>query len=105
MNSVGMDMGAMWRLSEDLNAARRFAAFKQQHHHHHNHSNHYPLQHSHRPAAVPVFYNGIPTFWLTRIRIMILFLSLQLLFGLPTQTFRKLKANEVIHCKVYKILK
>jgi hypothetical protein len=63
MNSVGMDMGAMWRLSEDLNAARRFAAFKQQHHnhvhHHHGHNNPYPLHHSHpRTTTVPVFYNG-----------------------------------------------
>lgn len=30
--SVGLDVGVMWRLSEDLNVARRFAARVQQHH-------------------------------------------------------------------------
>lgn len=40
MSSVSVDMSAMWRLSEDFNAARRFAAVR------------YP---THRP---PVIYNG-----------------------------------------------
>ncbi|GAB0093408.1 DNA-binding protein D-ETS-6 [Sergentomyia squamirostris] len=32
MSSVGLDVGVMWRLSEDLNVARRFAVRVQHHH-------------------------------------------------------------------------
>lgn len=56
MSSVCVDVGVMWRLSEDLN--RRFAARVQQHHHpHHVHSHHHP--HSHRTGPVTMIYNGI----------------------------------------------
>lgn len=49
MSSMGVDVGVMWRLSEDLNAARRFAVrVHQQHHQHHHH---------HRPP-MPVIYSG-----------------------------------------------
>ena len=42
MSSIGgIEMNAMWRLSEDFNAARRFTAFK--------------MQHPHRPTVI---YNG-----------------------------------------------
>lgn len=50
MSSVCVDVGVMWRLSEDLN--RRFAA-RVQHHHHHPHHVH------HRPGPVSMIYNGI----------------------------------------------
>lgn len=36
MTSMGVDAGVMWRISEDLNAARRFAVRVQHHHHHHH---------------------------------------------------------------------
>lgn len=51
MSSVCVDMGVMWRLSEDFN--RRFAARVQQHHHpsHHVHSHH------HR-GTMAMIYNG-----------------------------------------------
>lgn len=45
MSSVGLDVGVMWRLSEDLNVARRFAV-RVQHHHH-------P-----RTSGMPMIYNG-----------------------------------------------
>lgn len=50
MSSVCVDVGVMWRLSEDLN--RRFAARVQQHHHHPHHVHH-------RPGTVSMIYNGI----------------------------------------------
>lgn len=40
MSSVGVEMSTMWRLSDDFNAARRFAAVR------------YP---THRPSVI---YNG-----------------------------------------------
>lgn len=59
--SVGLDVGVMWRLSEDLNVARRLAARvqQQQSHHHHHHS-----IHSHRSVASSMIYNGnLSVFW------------------------------------------
>lgn len=56
MSSVCVDVGVMWRLSEDLN--RRFAARVQQHHHHHPHHMH------HRPGPVSMIYNGIFVVWI-----------------------------------------
>jgi len=50
MTSVGIDVGAMWRLSEDLNVARRFAVRMQQHHHHHHAAA--------TAASMPMLYNG-----------------------------------------------
>lgn len=50
MSSMGVDVGVMWRLSEDLNAARRFAVRVHQQHQHHHH-------HHHRPP-MPVIYSG-----------------------------------------------
>lgn len=41
MSGVCVDVGAMWRLSEDFN--RRFAA---------------RVHHHHRPTAVPMLYTG-----------------------------------------------
>lgn len=46
MASVGLDVGVMWRLSEDLNVARRLAVHVQQ------------QQHSHRSVASSMIYNG-----------------------------------------------
>lgn len=52
--SVGLDVGVMWRLSEDLNVARRLAARVQQQQQHHHHS-----IHSHRSSvASSMIYNG-----------------------------------------------
>lgn len=48
---MGVDVGVMWRISEDLNAARRFAVRVQQHHHHH-----------HR-QPVSMIYNGKNKFY------------------------------------------
>lgn len=57
--SVGLDVGVMWRLSEDLNVARRLAARVQQQQQHHHHS-----IHSHRSAvASSMIYNGNISFW------------------------------------------
>lgn len=54
MASVGLDVGVMWRLSEDLNVARRFAArVHQQQHHHQIHSHHRQTA-----AAASMIYNG-----------------------------------------------
>lgn len=56
MGSVGLDVGVMWRLSEDLNVARRLAVRvqqQQQHQHHQHHS-----IHSHRSVASSMIYNG-----------------------------------------------
>lgn len=50
MSSVCVDVGVMWRLSEDLN--RRFAA-RVQHHHPHHHV------HGHRTTPMSMLYNGI----------------------------------------------
>lgn len=47
MTSVGLDVGVMWRLSEDLNVARRLAVHVQQ-----------QQQHSHRSVASSMIYNG-----------------------------------------------
>lgn len=48
MTSVGLDVGVMWRLSEDLNVARRLAVHVQQQ----------QQQHSHRSVASSMIYNG-----------------------------------------------
>lgn len=55
MSSLGVDMSTMWRLSEDLSAARRFGVHRG--HHHHPHHHHHPFSH-HRTASIPVIYNG-----------------------------------------------
>lgn len=57
MSSVCVDVGVMWRLSEDLN--RRFAA-RVQHHHPHHHV------HGHRTSSM--LYNGITFFNICHIR-------------------------------------
>ena len=50
--SVSVDVGVMWRLSEDFN--RRFSVRMQAGHHHHpHHSHHHPHHHAthpHHPA-------------------------------------------------------
>lgn len=53
MSSVCVDVGVMWRLSEDLN--RRFAARVQHHHHPQHHV------HTHRSTPMSMLYNGICT--------------------------------------------
>lgn len=53
MSGVSIEMGTMWRLSEDFNAARRFARDRFTNfsaHHHHHHHRHYPS-----------IYNGMET--------------------------------------------
>lgn len=62
MSSACVDVGVMWRLSEDFN--RRFAAARvqqqqqqqHQHHHHHHQQQHSLSAHHHRPISM--VYNG-----------------------------------------------
>lgn len=56
MSSACVDVGVMWRLSEDFN--RRFAAARvqQQHQHNHHQQPHSLPVHHHRPISM--IYNG-----------------------------------------------
>lgn len=54
MTSMGVDAGVMWRISEDLNAARRFAV-RVQHHHHHHHRQPVSMIYSGKQLLIKIF--------------------------------------------------
>ncbi|XP_055599633.1 ETS domain-containing transcription factor ets-5-like [Uranotaenia lowii] len=56
--SLGLGTAAMWRFSEDLNVARRFASvrvYPGSHYNHHHHHHHHHHSHPHR-APLPLLY-------------------------------------------------